>query len=158
GSDARPASAARYSELLEGFLDALGIGPAVLIGNSIGGAAAIRYTAEHPGRVRALVLANSGGLVAHGIMTRGFTGLLARFFRAGAAGASWFQRAFASYYRRVLPTEAAAEQRSRIIASGSEIAPILADAWASFGEPSADLRAMAEEITCPVLVTWATRD
>src|SRR5215468_10075683 len=62
GSDSAPPSAVRYAELLAGLLDTLGLERAVLIGNSIGGAAAIRYAATHPGRVRGLVIENAGGL------------------------------------------------------------------------------------------------
>ena len=48
---------------LGGFLDALGIERAVLVGNSLGGAVAIRYAATHPGRVTRLFLLNSAGLL-----------------------------------------------------------------------------------------------
>jgi pimeloyl-ACP methyl ester carboxylesterase len=41
---------------LADFLDARGIARAVLVGNSLGGAAAILAAADHPGRVSALVL------------------------------------------------------------------------------------------------------
>src|ERR1700690_1483145 len=56
GDDAGPPSAARYTGLRGGLLDAIGVERAVLIGNSIGGAVAIRYAAAHPQRVGALVL------------------------------------------------------------------------------------------------------
>jgi 4,5:9,10-diseco-3-hydroxy-5,9,17-trioxoandrosta-1(10),2-diene-4-oate hydrolase len=62
--DRVPASAERYATLLAELLDRLGIESAAIVGNSIGGAAAIRWAAEHPGRVRALVLENPGGLAA----------------------------------------------------------------------------------------------
>src|SRR5262245_58708320 len=62
GDDREAASAARYTTLLRGFLDAVGLDDVVLLGNSIGGAAAIRLAAESGERVRALVLANPGGL------------------------------------------------------------------------------------------------
>src|SRR6185436_13106650 len=61
--DATAPSVARYSAVLSGFLDRLGLDRPVLLGNSIGGAAAIRYAATHPERVRALVLENPGGLL-----------------------------------------------------------------------------------------------
>ena len=35
---------------------------------------------------------------------------------------------------------------------------MLRDAWRSFGEPAADLRACAAAIRCPVLLAWAARD
>ena len=44
---------------LHGLLDALGIERALLVGCSIGGQAAIDFTLEYPGRVRALVLVGS---------------------------------------------------------------------------------------------------
>src|SRR6516164_3358916 len=61
-ADHVPPSAARYADLLGGLLDACAVDRAVLLGNSIGGAAAIRYAAAHPERVSALVLENPGGL------------------------------------------------------------------------------------------------
>ncbi|MBY0280248.1 alpha/beta hydrolase, partial [Candidatus Binatia bacterium] len=53
---------------------------------------------------------------------------------------------------------AAAEQRARIVAAATEMAPRLAEAWRSFGEPDADLREVAASLACPVLVAWARRD
>jgi hypothetical protein len=66
------------------------------------------------------------------------------FFCAGVRGARWFPAAFAAYYHLVLPEKPAAEQRARIVASAHEIAPILVQAWRSFGEPEADIRSHAE--------------
>ncbi len=83
---------------------------------------------------------------------------MARFFRAGVRRAWWYPRAFAAYYRSVLPLAAAAEQRARIVAAADELAPVLAEAWARFAEPDADLRKLAPTIRCPVLFTWAVRD
>ncbi len=156
--DAVPASAARYADLLAGFLDAVAIEAPVILGNSIGGAAAIRVAARQPGRVRALVLANPGGLDRVDALTRPVTRLMARFFEAGARGARWYPRAFAALYGRVLPQPPAAAQRARIVASAVEVAPVLAQAWRSFGAPDADVRGLAERITCPVLFAWATGD
>ncbi len=45
------------------FLDALGVEKAILVGNSLGGAVAIRYAADNPGRVSRLFLLNSAGLL-----------------------------------------------------------------------------------------------
>lgn len=158
GDDRHLAGAARYADLLAGFLDALGLDEVVLLGNSIGGAAAIRLAAEQPDRVRALVLANPGGLDRFDRLTPLFTGLMARFFAAGARGARWYPRAFALVCRQVLRGAEAAPQRQRIAAAGVEAAPILAQAWSSFGTAEADLRGMADKIACPVLFTWAKGD
>jgi len=158
GDDHVPASARRYAELLAAFVDDLELGDVVILGNSIGGGAAIRFAAEHPQKVRALVLADSAGLVGIDRTVRFFTGMMTRFFRAGTRGAWWFPRLFRAYYRRVLTQTPARAQRERLIASADEIAPILVQAWQSFGAPEADLRLLAAGLECPVLVTWATKD
>ena len=54
-------------EYLGWFLDAVGAGKIALLGNSLGGAVAIRYAAEHPERVDHLFLLDSAGL--HGEAT-----------------------------------------------------------------------------------------
>ncbi len=158
GEDHQTVSAARYAGLLRGFVDALGLSELALLGNSIGGAAALRFAAESPGRARGLVLVDSGGLDRVDAAARAVSGLMARFFEAGARGAGWFPRSFDLSYRLVLPAPPARAQRERIVASAREIAPLLGEAWRSFGEPAADARALAGSLRCPVLVAWAERD
>jgi len=157
GSDREPPNAARYADLTLRLLDALAIPAATLIGNSIGGAAALRVAAEAPTRVRALVLANPGGLDG-GVLPRLACRMMARFFRAGARGWRLYPPLFARYYRGVLPAAPAAVAQRRIIARARELAPLLAAAWRGFAQPDADLRPRLPSITCPVLFTWATRD
>lgn len=48
GGDREPASALRYGALLAGFADALGLADVVVLGNSIGGGAALRFAAARP--------------------------------------------------------------------------------------------------------------
>lgn len=50
------------SAALVGFMDALGIESAHLVGHSMGGAVAARTALDHPGRVRSLTLIGSAGL------------------------------------------------------------------------------------------------
>jgi 4,5:9,10-diseco-3-hydroxy-5,9,17-trioxoandrosta-1(10),2-diene-4-oate hydrolase len=158
GDDRLPPSAARYADLLGGLLDALQVHECVVIGNSIGGAAALRYTAAHPHRVRALVLENPGGLDRPDRLAALVIGAMVRFFSAGVGRARWYPAAFGAYYRLVLSGRPAAAQRARIVASAFEIAPLLAQAWRGFGEPAADLRPLIDRVRCPVLFAWATRD
>lgn len=153
-----PASASRYAEILEDLLGKLAAEPPIVVGCSIGGAAAIALAARRPDLVRALVLCDPGGLVAPDAATRFAIGRMRAFFAAGARGAWWFPRAFAAYYRIVLPEEPARAQRDRIVAAGPATAAVLAEAWASFGEPAADLRSLAAGIRCPTLFAWASRD
>jgi 4,5:9,10-diseco-3-hydroxy-5,9,17-trioxoandrosta-1(10),2-diene-4-oate hydrolase len=159
-ADTVPAGASRYAALLAELLDAARITRPVLIGNSIGGAVALRYAAARPDAVRGLVLENPGGLApVDDRLARTALAAMARFFDAGARGAWWFPRAYAAYYRTcVLLRGAAAAQRRRIVAAGREMAPVLRDAWRSFANPAEDARALAPHVACPVLFAWARFD
>jgi pimeloyl-ACP methyl ester carboxylesterase len=157
GEDPRPLSPARYAELLAGLLSQLGVERPIVIGCSIGGAAAMLYARDHP--VRGLVLCDPGGLVEVNATTRRFCGAFVRFFAAGARGARWFGAAYGAYYRLlVLPSRAAAAQRRRIVACGYEMAGKLRDAWAGFGAPEADIREVAWSLDVPVWFAWARHD
>lgn len=156
GSDREPASAARYADLVGRVLGQLGIEGPVIIGNSIGGAAAILLAARIP--VRGIVLCDSGGLVAVDRTVAAFCGLFERFFAAGERRAWWYRYAFALYYRIVLPRPEATKQRRRIVARAYPLASVLREAWASFGEPNADIRATAEQLDIPIWVAWAKHD
>jgi 4,5:9,10-diseco-3-hydroxy-5,9,17-trioxoandrosta-1(10),2-diene-4-oate hydrolase len=155
-TDPKPASAARYAELLEALLPALGVEAPILLGNSIGGAAAILYASRRP--VRALVLCDSGGLVEVDQEVRRFIRAFVAFFRAGARGAWWFKPLFALYYGLVLPKPAARAQRRRIVEAACDLAPVLAQSWASFSRPEADIRALAAGLDVPVWFAWARQD
>ena len=157
GEDHRPLSPARYAEMVAGLMAKLGLERPILIGNSIGAAAAILVARDTP--VRALVLCDSGGLVEVNAQVAGITGLFARFFAAGERGAAWFGWAYALYYRLlVLPSAAAAEQRQRNVAAGYELAGKLREAWQGFGRPDADIREIAWSLDVPMWVAWAEQD
>ena len=154
------AAASRYAEILAGVIVATFVpgDPPIVIGNSIGGAAAMIVAAKQPALIRALVLCNPGGLVVVDGFARTFCAAMTGFFRAGARGARWFSTPFAIYYRTVLPERPAREQRQRIIAAGRETAKVSAQAWASFGRPEADIRAVLRRIDRPMLFAWAKGD
>jgi pimeloyl-ACP methyl ester carboxylesterase len=158
GADRVPVSATRYAQLLGLVLRALAIEQPILIGCSIGGAAALIHAATGA-PVRAVVACDAGGLVPVNALTKSFCGLFARFFAAGERRARWFPWAFANYYRRlVLPSPHAVAQRERIVHAGFELAPLLREAWQSFGRPEADIRALARSLAIPVWFAWAARD
>lgn len=157
--DGHAPTAARYATLLGGVLDALDVETCVVLGNSIGGAAAVVYAARHPERVRALVLENAGGLApVDDRVAQTFLRAMAGFFAAGRRRAWWYRGAFALYYRMVLQRAAAAETRARIVARAYDLAPVLEEAWRGFAHPEPDARALAPQVTCPVLAAWADRD
>ncbi len=160
GPDPAPASAAHYTDLFAALVDSLGLERFFVLGNSIGGAVALRYAAAHPKRVRGLVLANPGGLDpgASGWLGRWFIGGLVDHFEQGVRHEARFAQWFADFYSDILVTPEAAARKAAIVAAGYESAPALVQAWRSFAEPEAFLGAWLPSIRVPALVTWATRD
>jgi pimeloyl-ACP methyl ester carboxylesterase len=157
--DRDPASAARYAALLAGVVDGLGLDRFTLLGNSIGGAAAIIYAASHTERVAALVLCDPGGLQRVGLIARAVCRHMARFLGAGARGDRSFPRQFRRYYERtVLPRPEADWRREEIIASATAVSPVLREAWESFGSPDADIRHLPATLACPVLYAGSRGD
>lgn len=68
------------ADMIRGLLDALGIGTACLVGNSYGGAAALRLALDTPQRVGKLVLMGPGGIgTTRGVPTAGLKSLLAYY-------------------------------------------------------------------------------
>jgi pimeloyl-ACP methyl ester carboxylesterase len=62
---ARPAAAyspAFFERFVAAFVDALGMGPATFVGNSLGGLIALRLALSDPDRVKALILVDGAGL------------------------------------------------------------------------------------------------
>ena len=157
GEDHKPASAQRYAQLLEGALAELRVHNPIVLGCSIGGATALLYARRQP--VRALVLCNSAGLAPVTRFMRSCCGYMAGVFAAGARGAWWYKAFWSWYYRfLVLPSAAAADQRRRIVDAAYETAPVVAQAWRSFGGSETDLRELAAGLEVPVWVAWATGD
>ena len=152
-------SASRYADILADLLHSLFPNSApIVLGNSIGGMAAIRVAASHPERVRALVLANPGGLAPLDSTARLAISAMRRFFAAGARSARWFPSALALYYRLVLPSPPAKAQRERIVAAGQEVAELVGEAWKGFADSASDLRPDLARVTCPVMFAWAMQD
>jgi pimeloyl-ACP methyl ester carboxylesterase len=158
GPDVSPPSALRYTTLLEGLVRALELKQVVVLGNSIGGAVAVRFAALHPELVRAVILCNPGGMDPGGLIARLFIGHLVSKFHDGAEGHASFKPWFDEYYRSILVTDASAARRTLIVEAGYESAPVLEQAWRSFAQPEADQRALAASLKMPVLVAWAARD
>ena len=156
--DTKPSCCARYTELLEHFVGDLNLTRFAILGNSIGGATAVRYASLHPERVVALVLCDSGGLRPPSPIDRLFIRLFVQFFAAGRRRAKWFPWAFDRYYRMMLCEPASFARREEIVKSAYEIAPVLEQAWRSFADPGEDLSALLAQIECPVLLAWAKAD
>ena len=73
-----PASAMRFADVAEEFVEALAPGGAVVVGNSVGGFAAGRLAIRRPDLVKGLVLVDSGGFGGRPPQVRAFCALMAR--------------------------------------------------------------------------------
>jgi pimeloyl-ACP methyl ester carboxylesterase len=157
--DSQAASATRYTQLLSEFIEKLDLHSVVLLGNSIGGATSVRYASNHPDRVRALVLCDSGGLgPPPDAASRAYIQKFVELFAAGARGDPAFGAAFEQYYRTILIEEPARAERDRIVRAAYEVAPVLEQAWQSFARPEESLQSLLPQIKAPVLLAWARDD
>lgn len=92
------------ADMIRGLLDELGITTAHLIGNSYGGAAALRLALDTPGRVGKLVLMGPGGIgTTRGLPTDGLKSLLSYY---GGEGPS--REKLATFIRTYLVYDGAA--------------------------------------------------
>jgi pimeloyl-ACP methyl ester carboxylesterase len=160
GPDTHAADAQRYTALFTALVEQLDAKPLIVLGNSMGGAVAIRYAAAKPQQVRALILSNTGGMDENpgGFVPKLFIGHIAKKMRQGADGSPRFKQWFQDFYADILITPAARRQREAIVDSGYEVAPLLAQAWESFGREDSDVRGAAQSLGMPVLVAWAAQD
>jgi pimeloyl-ACP methyl ester carboxylesterase len=147
-----------YTEIVEEFIAKLKLQHITLLGNSIGGGVSIRLAHNKKNNIQMLQLANTAGLDKRGFLGKIFINFMVSFFKSGERKSKLFPRIFKYYYENVLPETEATERREEIIRTGYEIAPLLVQGWKSFALPTEDLRGIASEIECPILVTWAMKD
>lgn len=165
GASARPApsdfaySADAYATLLEPYLDALGIGRSVLLGNSVGADAAVRYALAHPNRVAGLVLVAPGGFAPSGPRRRLACRLLGTPAITARVEPLLLSMALgpANTATRKVLAAARAERRER---PGEWTARIAAYAalWRSYDDPAADLAIAAREVRAPGVVVRGALD
>jgi pimeloyl-ACP methyl ester carboxylesterase len=155
-----------YGRLVDTLLDRLGVGPAVLVGNSMGGFIGAEVSIQYPARVQRLVLVSAAGLTVE----------YQRNDRALAA---------IQYARRVLMawggfigtrSEAIASRpRARrllmrlVVHDADRLpAPLIAEQMRGAGNPGFvdaldalthyPIRARLGEIACPTLIVWGAED
>ena len=150
-------SATYFSKIVIDFIEKLDLKNIILVGNSIGGAAAIRV-ASNNSNIKILSLSNPGGLDKRGISAAFFLNYMVSFFQKGVNKKSTFRHKFEKYYAKVLTTNMANERRKEIIGDAYLLAPLLVEAWTSFKSKDEDLRPLISTINCPVLFTWGTKD
>lgn len=147
-------SALGYAELLPRLLERLSGGPFILVGNSVGGFAAVHTAAERPDLVRALILVDPGGF------TPRFFGTLAACRAIGSPRlAPSMMRALPRLYLR-RNTAAVRAIRDHAVAMSVDPQRVgaFASVWRSFTDPDHDARTSAARVVAPTLLVWGRRD
>jgi pimeloyl-ACP methyl ester carboxylesterase len=141
-----------FCQVLRGFVAALDLPPALIIGNSLGGNVAARLAIESPQQVRGLVLVSPGGFTRYPPVTQAFCRLQGgRFALSPRALAGW-------YLKHRTPTVRAMLERAATSQATVASLAINRSVWRGFIEPENDLRARAASITAPTLLVFGARD
>lgn len=153
-SKSREPSALLMAEVLEDFVTALDLPPAIIIGNSVGGFAATRLAITHPHRVQALILVNTGGFTSWNVFSRLFCYCLG-FPAVARIGLPYL---IPAYMKTQTASDVAILQKAATRARSLEGASIAAALWRSFLANPHDLRSDAKAIHAPTLIIWGTKD
>ncbi|MFN6294846.1 MAG: alpha/beta fold hydrolase, partial [Bacteroidota bacterium] len=156
-SSSLPASSILYYSIANKFIQLLELKNIIIVGNSIGGAVAMRIASSNP-NVKLLSLSNPAGLDKRGFIAPLFLNFMIHFFQRGEKNKPSFQHQFELYYKNVLITDSALERRNEIVDNAYLLAPVLVQGWTSFKLKEEDLRPIIKNISCPVLFTWAMKD
>ena len=168
---ARPAadySPAFFERFVAGFLDALEIGPATFVGNSLGGLIALRFALSEPARVTALVLVDSAGLgrainpAFTSVNVLGLSEAAIPFWRTpvGAYQRAWGRTALLfAHSPRTVPREWLAEQRRLALSPGYLEAhmTVLRAVVSPLGQREVLVNRLSS-LKIPTLVVWGTQD
>lgn len=150
---AASATVVLMAQALEAFVDALALGPAVFLGNSVGGYAAMVLALKRPEQVTALVLVDTGGFNERDVKSRWF---------CAARGIEWVNRMTwnvfpQTYLQKRNPNVEAILRRVKSARSTEHVA-VNAALWRSFMTPEHDLRKRAAGIRVPTLLVWGRDD
>jgi pimeloyl-ACP methyl ester carboxylesterase len=145
GRGGYPYSIRQWAHDIAALMDALGIGQALVLGHSMGGMVAQQLAADHPHKVRALVIAESNYGVANDPMMR---------FAAGVSTAVF----------KLVGAKTAARVASAAIAANPEVKAVMMPEIATHAENAPNLFAILDamnaydgrpilpHIACPTLV------
>ncbi|MBG0738013.1 alpha/beta fold hydrolase [Paeniglutamicibacter antarcticus] len=161
-----PATLAKLADVLPGFLDAVGVHePIPIIGNSLGGAVAMKFAADHPRRVSALILVNSAGFgqdVALVLRLLTLRPLAAALMRPNAAAS--LRTVQSIFYNKELVTEArvnhafALSQRASHRQTVLDIARDLGTISGIRAQWRTDLIEALVHSDIPMLLVWGDHD
>lgn len=148
-----PETAMGFGDRLIDVLERLG-GRHVLLGNSVGGFAALRAAADAPDLVGGLVLVSPGGFTPRWPGTS----LACRLIGSTLVAPRAYRRLPRLYLRGHNPGVTAVIERAAEASRSASNAEVYGSVWRSFADPEHDGRALAEDVRCPTLLGWGTRD
>ena len=146
-------TAVGFGTLLVDVLEGIG-GRHVLLGNSVGGFAALHAAAQAPDLVGGLVLVSPGGF------TPRWPGMAAvcRTISSPVVAPRAYRTLPRLYLRDRNPAVSAAIARAEKASRSADSAEVFASLWRSFADLDHDARPLADGVCCPVLLAWGTRD
>ena len=148
-----PETAVGFGRLLPHVLDELG-GSHVLLGNSVGGFAALHTAAHRPDLVAGLALVSPGGFTPRWIGTT----MACRLIGSAPMAARAYRVLPRLYLRDRNSTVTAVIARARQASRSTERAQVYGNLWRSFTDPDHDARELAAAVRCPTLLAWGTHD
>jgi 2-hydroxy-6-oxonona-2,4-dienedioate hydrolase len=160
-------SPAFFERFVAAFVDALDIGRATFVGNSLGGFISLRLALSDSTRVRALVLADSAGLgravnpAFTSVNVPGLGEAAIPFWRtpAGAYQRAWGRTALLFAHPAGVPRQWLAEQRRLALSPGYLEAHLsVLRAQVDLGGQREVLVDRLPSLTIPTLVVWGKRD
>lgn len=154
-SDPDPSpSALGYAAVLPRVLDQLPGGPFALLGNSVGGFAAIHAAAARPDLVSALVLVDPGGFTPRWLGTL----LACRAIANHRLAAAMMRVLPRLYLRRSTPAVQAIRAHAVALSHEPQRVRAFSAIWRSFTDRDHQARDAAARVTAPTLLVWGRRD
>jgi pimeloyl-ACP methyl ester carboxylesterase len=142
-----------FFEVLREFVAVLNLPACIIIGNSVGGNAAVRLAHDRPERVARLVLVSPGGFTPHNVVTRNLCWFMSTRL---APSPSMFARIYLGHHGA--PVVKAMLQRARTEQSHGPALALNRAVWGSFALPEHDVRGLARTLQLPVLLVFGKHD
>ena len=141
-----------YYQTFTEFVAALGLKTMSILGNSVGGNIATRFTANFPDQVSKLVLIAPGGFTKHDFITRSFCKLQGS--PLSMPPSVWARL----YLRNRTPVTAEMLTRAKTVQAEADCLKINRALWRSFARTESDVRSLCNSIQAPVLLILGEKD